>query len=436
MKKSLVETTLVNPELEAQVLRALAAAGQEKFFELVDLLPPAAFPTHQAPYQTLADAFGSDQPPPADLPKADLPTGFDLDTAARELAELARKRLVAEAMERAWASIIPKPAQQVIMELQEAVARAEAAVKELSAGEVVSLADSSVAAETMRRIQEIADAVKVSGRPVPFAQTGFPTLDRLTGGLQPGWWLLAGREGMGKTFLAMCLALQFLEERDAAVMYVSMEEPAWRLRLKAVCSEAGLNWNDYASTGRGDLKAYMAASSDFDRNKGRRFAVIEGSPQLTVAAIRAKTLVFSRKVKAKKVMVVADYLQAIAHTQAGAVQEKYLQEAMRHRVDAVSQQLLHLARSQNWVVLAIVALNREGDTRESGQVNYDADVYLKLSWPPDKDPRAKQNKTSSSPDVLHLDLEVVKNRFGAAGVIPIMSLRKKNKYGEIEKSPF
>jgi hypothetical protein len=111
----------VNQELEAQVLAALAAAGSGRFYELVDLLPLAAFPVHATAYAALSDAFAAGKPVPMGaLPEAELPAGFNLDAAAAELAALAQKRLVAEALEAAWRDLPTRDATVVIAELQAA----------------------------------------------------------------------------------------------------------------------------------------------------------------------------------------------------------------------------------------------------------------------------------------------------------------------------
>ncbi|RPF41986.1 replicative DNA helicase [Thermodesulfitimonas autotrophica] len=412
-----------NPDLEARVLRALAQVGEEEFYRLSDYLSPACFPCHGEAFAALADAVAEEKPvPPGAVPQVDVPAGFDLDAAVAELAELARKRLAAEALEAAWRDLPALPADQVFLRVQEALQRAEEAVQGLTAGRLVTLADAEVAAEMDARVREVADAVARTGRPVPWPPLGLRSLDRATGGVQPGAWVLAGREGTSKTHFALWLANRFLEVEDTAVVYVTAEEPPWRMRLKLICIEGRLNWYDYASRGTGDVASLSAGRAKWDAAKGRRFAVIEVTENTTMAHIRAKAKAFQKRLSARHVMVVIDYLQALAHVEAGATQEKWLQDALRHRIDRVSRQAVLMANKEGWTVICVAALNREGDTRESGQVNYDCDLYLQLEWPPDKDPRARENEQSVN--MKKKDLRVRKNRYtGWTGVIRLEEWR-------------
>ncbi|WP_027356588.1 DnaB-like helicase C-terminal domain-containing protein [Desulfofundulus thermocisternus] len=431
--ESIIKTTLVNPELEARVLRALAAAGPEKFWELVDLLPPAAFPTHQAAYQALVDTFTADRPAPADLdlPEANIPPGFDLDAAATELAELARKRLVAEALERAWAGIPTKPAAEVIAELQEAVARAEAAVKELSAGGVTFAAD--ISAEVLGWVQEFRTAREATGRAVIYPPIGIPALDRMLSGMAPGLWALLGAPGTGKTFFAIHLVVQYLRQPNTAVLYVTYEEPVNRLVLKCWCNFAGLKWDDYTA-GYGDFAALQKAARDF-APLGARLAVLEGNQNTTTAHIRAKAAAVKARTKANHLMVVVDYLQLMANTAAGSVQDRAYQDSVRHRVGAVVAGLREIANRLDATVLAVSAMNRSSykdvgtlaAARESSDIEYSADVFLRLQV-------GDQGVPPGAPKPV--ELHVLKNRnTGQTGVIPLVALVSQSRFGEATAGP-
>jgi len=75
---------------------------------------------------------------------------------------------------------------------------------------------------------------EVAGGGTPRTPTGIPELDRvLGGGLVPGAVILLGGEpGIGKSTLALQLAAS-LVERGAAVLYVTGEESAEQIRLRA-----------------------------------------------------------------------------------------------------------------------------------------------------------------------------------------------------------
>lgn len=430
MPTSAVSSMFTRPELEAQVLRALAQGGEEEFYRLSDYLAPACFPSHGEAFRALADAVAEGKPVPADaLPAADLPDGFGLDAAVAELAELARKRLAAEALEQAWRDLPSLAAEQVILRCQEALQGAEEAVQGVTAGRLVTLADQEVAAEMDRRLREVADAVRETGRPVPWPSTGLFSLDQATGGLAPAVWVLAGREGSSKTQFSLWLAVRFLDQQDAAVVYVTAEEPPWRMRLKAMCMESRLNWFDYAARGSGDPLAVRRAAARWDAGKGRRFAVMEVTENTTMAHVKAKAKAFQRRMKAKRMMVVIDYIQALAHAAAGAVQEKWLQDSFRHRVNHISRQAVAMKNKEEWTIVCIAALNRENETRESGQVDFDCDVYMSLEPPPERDPRRAENEQDAM--TKKKDLKIRKNRLtGWTGTIRLVERRKEGGFAE------
>lgn len=431
----------IDAELEARVLSALAGAGQEKFFELVDLLPPAAFPAHREAYSSLLDAFTRDEPPPA-VPGVELPSDFDLDEAARELAELARKRLVAETLARTWAELPAKPADDIFNDLREALARAEQSVGELEAGRLVFAADPGLAGEVLSWVAECRRAREETGRAVLYPPTGMPGLDRKLSGVAPGLWTLLGAPGTGKTFFALHLAVQFLRQKDTAVLFVSYEEPPQRLVLKAWCNYAGLKWDDYPA-GYGDFAALQKAAHDF-APLGGRMAVLDatrGAGNITCAHIRAKAAAVKARTKAKHLMMVVDYLQLMANTAAGNAQDRAYQDAVRHRIGYVIAGLREISNRLNATVIAISAMNRASykdagsmaAARESSDVEYSADVMLRLQGAESGEKAEGDSKevTGSSRE-RRVELHILKNRVtGQTGVVPLVVLTSKSRFGEV-----
>ncbi|MGQ9825484.1 MAG: DnaB-like helicase C-terminal domain-containing protein, partial [Desulfotomaculales bacterium] len=336
------------------------------------------------------------------------------------------KRLVAEAMERAWAGIPVRPAAEVIAELQEAVARAETAVKELSVGSVTFATD--ISSDVLRWVQDFRAAREATGRAVIYPPTGMPTLDRMLSGIAPGLWALLGTPGAGKTFFAIHLAVQYLRQPDAAVLYVTYEEPINRLVLKTWCNYAGLRWDSYTA-GFGDFTALQKAARDF-APLGARLAVLEGNQNTTTAHIRAKAAAVKARTKAKHIMVVVDYLQLMANTAAGNVQDRAYQDAVRHRVSAVVAGLREIANRLDATVLAVSAMNRAGykDTgtlsaaRESSDIEYSTDVFLRLHT-------EDQDVPPGTPRPV--ELHVLKNRnTGQTGMVPLVMLVSQSRFGE------
>ena len=106
-----------------------------------------------------------------------------------------------------------------------------------------------------------------------------------------------------------------------------------------------------------------------------------------------------------------DYLQLVAPGRAGMTEKQ--------TADAAVAMLKQLARRYDMPVMAASSLNREAYRpgsaepglsafKESGSVEYSADLLLVLKYRTDAD---RENKTAPR----HLALTILKNRFGATG---------------------
>ncbi|MCL6478501.1 MAG: AAA family ATPase [Peptococcaceae bacterium] len=419
----------VDGKLEAQVLAAIAAAGEGKFYELVDLLPPAAFPEMQAEYQKLVDAISTKKTLPA--LGVEVPPDFDLGAAARQLAELAKKRLAAEAVARFWTSLPSRPAEEVITEALEALAIAQRSVKDASPGQVLNFAD--LLAQAEKSLAEKYELIKETGRPTPHPSFGedMRSMTELFGGLQPGVYALGGEPGLGKTFLALFLAHQYLTEKDTAVVWVDVSEtrPVNLLATRMACIHARKNPylferalvepKEFAAIARAALSAV-----------GDRFTVVEARHTTTTAHVRAAVYRLMARSKTKRCMVVLDYVQKFAQFAAGGNLSD-----IRQRVVHVVAAMTELVKDGNGPVILISSLAKDAyrrkvtdasisDFKEAGDVEYTADAGIQLRWA--DDPR-NQEKDSA---VKAIDVWVVKNRWGPTGKVRLYSLRTEARYLE------
>jgi replicative DNA helicase len=78
-----------------------------------------------------------------------------------------------------------------------------------------------------------------TGKPVMGIQSGLPGLDRILNGFEVGLHLLAGGPGAGKTTLCLQMGVHACE-CGTPVVYVSYENGARNLVLKAICMRAGI----------------------------------------------------------------------------------------------------------------------------------------------------------------------------------------------------
>lgn len=136
-----------DPGLEALVLAALARAGAGKFFEISGILSHKLFLFHRADYLALSQAFCLGRPLPP-VPDVDLPPGFDLEEAAKKLADLAVSRILAEAVSRAQAEIGKKPIEEVIARLRWAIEEASG-----EGPKIRCMADPDFVNETLAMVQ-------------------------------------------------------------------------------------------------------------------------------------------------------------------------------------------------------------------------------------------------------------------------------------------
>jgi replicative DNA helicase len=205
--------------------------------------------------------------------------------------------------------------------------------------------------------------------------TGFPELDRITSGICPGkLYVIGGRPAMGKTGLAMQIAMGMCADPDGVgtVGFFSMEMDAEELGERAVLSEAGV---DSQAARRGaltsdDWEAIMQAEEglrslplSIDDKPGRSLADIVRSAR--------KLEVIEGGVRG----IVIDYLQLMD----GKGENQNL------RIAAITKGLKALARDMKIPVILLSQLSRDcekrgdkrpmmSDLRDSGGIEQDADL--------------------------------------------------------------
>jgi len=236
--------------------------------------------------------------------------------------------------------------------------------------------------------------------------TGFPLFDDLLNGLEEGLIVLAGRPGMGKTTLANLIAAN-IAGTGTPVLYVTYENSRDNLILKHLCRLAGEAETD-ARRGTASI-AHLAAAAQQFAGTASLLYYVEASIDTTVDTIKAQALQIKRRHNAPQVLVIVDYLQKMAHT--GGFDE------MRSNVGAITAKLRDLSRALASPVLSLASLSRKGyenedtepelsDLKESGDIEYGADVVLFLS-------KGKQ-VGPGIPSAKPVKLSIKKNRGGVS----------------------
>ena len=218
-----------------------------------------------------------------------------------------------------------------------------------------------------------------AGSEPPGLSTGLSAVDRKINGLNKSdLLLLAARLGMGKTSMALNVALSAAKASGKTVAIFSLEMSKEQLVTRLLANE-GLIENTRLATGNlreSDWEKIAQAASVLNQTNIR----IDDNPLLTVADMNAKC----RRLE-NLGLVVIDYLQLM--TSAGG--KGYSGENRQQAVADISRMLKIMAKELQVPVLCLSQLSRANekredkrpmlsDLRESGAIEQDADIVMFL----------------------------------------------------------
>ena len=252
-----------------------------------------------------------------------------------------------------------------------------------------------------------------SGNAIPGLPTGFPDLDRVTLGLNNSELILvAGRPGMGKTSIALNMALHVGLNLNKAVAIFSLEMSREQLATRLL-SRASLVPLQALLTGQLSEQQWRAVT-DSAQSLSMTNILIDDNPTLTVSDMNAQC----RRVPDLG-LVVIDYLQLMQSAGSG---HSWSNESRTQAVSDISRMLKIMAKELNVPVVTASQLSRANesrqdkrpmlsDLRESGSIEQDADVVIGLY----RD--GYYNKESQSPNIA--EAIILKNRKGQTGTIEL-----------------
>ena len=255
-----------------------------------------------------------------------------------------------------------------------------------------------------------------SGSEISGISTGLRDLDKFISGLnKTDLMLLAARPGMGKTSMALNIALSVAKKYPKrTVAFFSLEMSKQQLVTRLISNESFID-NKKLTTGRLTVDEWSKigiASAALSQTDLR----VDDNPSITVAEMNAKC----RRID-DLALVVIDYLQLM--TSAGT--KSYGGENRQQVVSDISRSLKIMAKELNVPVLCLSQLSRANesrqdkrpmlsDLRESGAIEQDADEVLFLYR------EDYYNKDTEKQNVA--ECIVAKNRHGETGTVELQWL--------------
>lgn len=226
--------------------------------------------------------------------------------------------------------------------------------------------------------------------------TGFPSLDRITGGFHRGQLvLLGGRTFAGKTALGLSFASYFAM-RNRPVMFISLEMTRTELAERVLADDCGFELRQFTQTGlsEAELSTIESGRSEYVR---WQLAISDAAIE-TTATIRAKAKL--QKASGLDLLVV-DNLQLIRHVDSSI--------ARRFQLTSITQDLKRLAKELDCCVLLLAQLNADAEGKEPDDTHYSESKQILA----DADVAMLAHRTDKAcTDFL---IKVTKNRRGTQG---------------------
>ena len=266
-----------------------------------------------------------------------------------------------------------------------------------------------------------------SGSRFPGISTGLPDLDRMILGLNKAELVLvAARPGMGKTSIALNIALYAAMNLGKTVAIFSLEMSREQLVMRML-SRAALVPSQNLMTGQLTEQQWRDVSEAAQALSGTNI-LIDDNPTLTVADMNAQC----RRVQNLDLILI-DYLQLMQSAGSG---HSWSNESRTQAVSDISRMMKIMAKELNIPVMCLSQLSRANearqdkrpllsDLRESGAIEQDADVVIGLY----RD--GYYNKESENPNLA--EAIVLKNRKGATGTVELNWLPEYTSFTSVER---
>jgi replicative DNA helicase len=253
--------------------------------------------------------------------------------------------------------------------------------------------------------------------------SGFRGLDQILGGFQKSDLIvLAARPGVGKTSLALNIALNAAKRYAQKVAFFSLEMSSEQLVQRLLSSETGINQQRLRL---GDIRddewpMLMEAAAVLSET----LLFIDDTPAVSALELRTK----ARRLQAEYGLdlIVVDYLQLM---RGDARVENRVQE-----ISYITRSLKSLAREMEAPLIALSQLSRAvesrsdrrpilSDLRESGSIEQDSDVVMFIY----RDDRDENEERKNIAEII-----IAKHRNGPTDTVPLFFHRELTRFADLE----
>ena len=259
-----------------------------------------------------------------------------------------------------------------------------------------------------------------TGSNITGISTGFTDFDNLTSGLQNSdFIIIAGRPSMGKTALALNIALNAALIDKVGVAIFSLEMSSLQLGIRLLGSDAMIDaWKLRKGAMQDDDYLRLTDSA----NRLSELPIyIDDSSALSSLEIKAKARRLKKKYDIS--LVIIDYLQLM--------QSKKAVESRQLEISDISRSLKALAKDLDIPIMALSQLNRKvedrpnkrpmlADLRESGALEQDADLIMFI-YREELYNKTEENKGKA-------ELIIAKHRNGPTGLANLTFREKYTKF--------
>ena len=258
--------------------------------------------------------------------------------------------------------------------------------------------------------------------------SGFHLLDTMLGGFQPSDLIvLAARPGMGKTSLALNIALHAAKHNGSQIAFFSLEMSREQLVQRLLAQEAHLDSQQLRMGKLYHEEEWAQLEQAAEVLRTCRI-YIDDTAAMSPFELRTK----ARRLHAEYGldMIVVDYMQLM---HGGRRSENRVQE-----ISFISRTMKQLARELRVPVMALSQLSRQvenradkhpqlSDLRESGSIEQDADLVIFIY---------REGKYNKESDRAHIaEIVVAKHRNGPTGSVDLFFDEKYTEFTEVVSEP-